>query len=102
MLPNVPTVAESLPGVRFGNVSAFSFADDAGTDQVVMVVESRETNPAKARALLQALAMAEAPPEIDPALLRALCKAGRCLARLAATATHLMGLTPTGSAFTEQ
>jgi fatty-acyl-CoA synthase len=44
-------LAESLPGVRFGNVSAFSFADDSGADQVVMVVESRETNPAKARAL---------------------------------------------------
>ncbi|MEQ8497560.1 MAG: fatty acyl-AMP ligase, partial [Gammaproteobacteria bacterium] len=46
-------LAESLPGVRFGNVSAFSFADDAGTDQVVMVVESRESNPAKARALVE-------------------------------------------------
>ncbi len=48
-------LAESLPGVRFGNVSAFSFADEAGTDQVVMVVESREANPAKARALVEEL-----------------------------------------------
>lgn len=48
-------VAESLPGVRFGNVSAFSFADDAGTDQVVIVVESRETNPAKMRSLVDEL-----------------------------------------------
>ncbi len=48
-------LAESLPGVRFGNVSAFSFADDTGADQVVMVVESRETNPAKARALIDEL-----------------------------------------------
>ncbi len=48
-------LAESLPGVRFGNVSAFSFADDDGGDQVVMVVESRETNPAKVRALIEEL-----------------------------------------------
>lgn len=48
-------MAESLPGVRFGNVSAFSFADDAGTDQVVIVVESRETNPAKMRSLIDEL-----------------------------------------------
>ncbi len=48
-------LAESLPGVRFGNVSAFSFADDSGADQVVMVVESRETNPAKARELCDQL-----------------------------------------------
>jgi len=48
-------LAESLPGVRFGNVSAFSFADDNGADQVVMVVESREANPAKARALIDDL-----------------------------------------------
>lgn len=48
-------LAESLPGVRFGNVSAFSFADDMGADQVVMVVESRETNPAKARTLIDEL-----------------------------------------------
>lgn len=48
-------LAESLPGVRFGNVSAFSYADELGADQVVMVVESRETNPAKARALVSEL-----------------------------------------------
>jgi fatty-acyl-CoA synthase len=48
-------LAESLPGVRFGNVSAFSFADDAGSDQVVMVVESRESNPAKVRSLINEL-----------------------------------------------
>lgn len=48
-------LAESLPGVRFGNVSAFSFADDSGADQVVMVVESRESNPAKVRALIDEL-----------------------------------------------
>lgn len=48
-------LAESLPGVRFGNVSAFSFADETGTDQVVMVVESREANPAKARTLVEEL-----------------------------------------------
>ena len=48
-------LAESLPGVRFGNVSAFSFADDSGADQVVMVVESRENNPAKVRALCDEL-----------------------------------------------
>lgn len=48
-------LAESLPGVRFGNVSAFSFADDQGADQVVMVVESREKNPAKMRALIDEL-----------------------------------------------
>ncbi|MCZ6892767.1 MAG: fatty acyl-AMP ligase [Gammaproteobacteria bacterium] len=48
-------LAESLPGVRFGNVSAFSFADDSGADQVVMVVESRESNPAKARDLTDEL-----------------------------------------------
>ena len=48
-------LAESLPGVRFGNVSAFSFADDAGADQVVMVVESRESNPAKIRTLTDEL-----------------------------------------------
>ncbi|MEX2479229.1 MAG: fatty acyl-AMP ligase [Gammaproteobacteria bacterium] len=48
-------LAESLPGVRFGNVSAFSFADDNGADQVVMVVESREVNPAKARTLIDDL-----------------------------------------------
>ena len=48
-------LAESLPGVRFGNCSAFSFADDCGTDQVVMVVESREANPAKARSLIDEL-----------------------------------------------
>ena len=48
-------LAETLPGVRFGNVSAFSFADDAGSDQVVMVVESRESNPAKARTLISEL-----------------------------------------------
>ena len=48
-------LAESLPGVRFGNVSAFSFADDTGADQVVMVVESRESNPAKVRILTDEL-----------------------------------------------
>lgn len=48
-------LAESLPGVRFGNVSAFSFADDIGTDNVVMVVESRESNPAKRRELIEQL-----------------------------------------------
>jgi len=48
-------LAESLPGVRFGNVSAFSFADDTGADQVVMVVESRESNPAKVRRLTDEL-----------------------------------------------
>ncbi len=48
-------LAESLPGVRFGNVSAFSFADDSGVDQVVMVVESRESNPAKVRTLIDEL-----------------------------------------------
>jgi fatty-acyl-CoA synthase len=48
-------LAETLPGVRFGNVSAFSFADDAGSDQVVMVVESRESNPAKVRSLINEL-----------------------------------------------
>ena len=48
-------LAESLPGVRFGNVSAFSFADEHGTDQVVIVVESREKNPAKARDLCEEL-----------------------------------------------
>ncbi|MGR8919515.1 MAG: fatty acyl-AMP ligase [Gammaproteobacteria bacterium] len=48
-------LAESLPGVRFGNVSAFSFADDTGADQVVMVVESRESNPAKMRKLTDEL-----------------------------------------------
>jgi fatty-acyl-CoA synthase len=48
-------LAESLPGVRFGNVSAFSFADDTGADQVVMVVESRESNPAKIRTLIDEL-----------------------------------------------
>jgi len=48
-------LAESLPGVRFGNVSAFSFADDIGTDNVVMVVESRESNPAKRKELIEQL-----------------------------------------------
>jgi fatty-acyl-CoA synthase len=48
-------LAESLPGVRFGNVSAFSFADECGADQVVMVVESREANPARARSLIDEL-----------------------------------------------
>jgi len=48
-------LAETLPGVRFGNVSAFSFADEAGSDQVVMVVESRESNPAKVRSLINEL-----------------------------------------------
>ena len=48
-------LAESLPGVRFGNVSAFSFTDELDADQVVMVVESRETNPAKARSLVNEL-----------------------------------------------
>ena len=48
-------LAESLPGVRFGNVSAFSYADETGADQVVMVVEARETNPAKTRALIEDL-----------------------------------------------
>ncbi len=48
-------LAETLPGVRFGNVSAFSFADDTGSDQVVMVVESRESNPAKVRSLINEL-----------------------------------------------
>ena len=48
-------LAESLPGVRFGNVSAFSFADEQGADQVVMVVESRENNPAKRKELTSKL-----------------------------------------------
>ena len=48
-------LAESLPGVRFGNVSAFSFSDDEGADRVVMVVESRESNPAKRRELVKSL-----------------------------------------------
>ena len=48
-------IAESLPGVRFGNVSAFSFADEDGSDRVVMVVESRENNPAKRRELTEKL-----------------------------------------------
>ena len=48
-------LAESIPGVRFGNVSAFSFADDIGTDNVVMVVESRESNPAKRKELVEQL-----------------------------------------------
>ena len=48
-------LAESLPGVRFGNVSAFSFSDDHGTDRVVMVVESRESNPAKRNELIKNL-----------------------------------------------
>ena len=48
-------LAESIPGVRFGNVSAFSFADDIGTDNVVMVVESRENNPAKRKELVEQL-----------------------------------------------
>ena len=48
-------LAESLPGVRFGNVSAFSFSDDDGADRVVMVVESRESNPAKRNELIKNL-----------------------------------------------
>jgi fatty-acyl-CoA synthase len=48
-------LAESLPGVRFGNVSAFSFADSSGADQVVIVVESRESNPAKVKKLVEGL-----------------------------------------------
>jgi fatty-acyl-CoA synthase len=48
-------LAETLPGVRFGNASAFSFSDEKGSDQVVMVVESRENNPAKIRALVSEL-----------------------------------------------
>ena len=48
-------LAESLPGVRFGNVSAFSFSDDIGTDNVVIVVESRESNPAKRKELIKEL-----------------------------------------------
>ena len=48
-------LAESLPGVRFGNVSAFSFADSSGADQVVIVVESRESNPAKVKKLIDEL-----------------------------------------------
>ena len=41
--------------MRFGNVSAFSFSDEKGSDQVVMVVESREKNPAKIRTLVSEL-----------------------------------------------
>jgi fatty-acyl-CoA synthase len=48
-------LAETLPGVRFGNVSAFSFSDEKGSDQVVIVVESREKNPAKIRTLVSEL-----------------------------------------------
>ena len=48
-------LAESIPGVRFGNVYPLSFADDIGTDNVVMVVESRENNPAKRKELVEQL-----------------------------------------------
>jgi fatty-acyl-CoA synthase len=48
-------LAEQLPGVRFGNVSAFAVTGEGGEDQVVLVVESRETNPAKCKELIDEL-----------------------------------------------
>ncbi|MCP5145532.1 MAG: fatty acyl-AMP ligase [Gammaproteobacteria bacterium] len=48
-------VAEQMPGVRFGNVSAFAVPGDDGADQVIMVVESREANPAKSKELVDEL-----------------------------------------------
>jgi fatty-acyl-CoA synthase len=37
-------IAEGVPRVRMGNVSAFSVTEDDGKEIVVMVVESRHTN----------------------------------------------------------
>ncbi|MCC6203239.1 MAG: fatty acyl-AMP ligase [Gammaproteobacteria bacterium] len=48
-------IAEQLPGVRFGNVSAFAVSDDHGEDQVVLVVESKERSPAKSKELVEEL-----------------------------------------------
>lgn len=48
-------IAGRLPGVRFGNASAFSVPDDEFKEQVVVVVESRERNPAKLKRLAEEL-----------------------------------------------
>jgi fatty-acyl-CoA synthase len=48
-------LAERLPGVRFGNASAFSVPNENLKEQVVLVVESRERNPAKRKQLVEDL-----------------------------------------------
>jgi fatty-acyl-CoA synthase len=48
-------LAERLPGVRFGNASAFSVPNGNFKEQVVLVVESRERNPAKRKQLVEDL-----------------------------------------------
>jgi fatty-acyl-CoA synthase len=48
-------IAGRLPGVRFGNASAFSVPGDELKEQVVLVVESRERDPAKLKKLAEEL-----------------------------------------------
>jgi fatty-acyl-CoA synthase len=49
-------LAEQVPGVRLGNVSAFSVDADAGEGQVVLMVESREKDQRRCREMIQELA----------------------------------------------
>jgi fatty-acyl-CoA synthase len=51
-------LADDLPGVRQGNVSAFAAPSPGGEDLTVLVVECREQNPEKRRALIDQLEIA--------------------------------------------
>ncbi|MEZ5558663.1 MAG: fatty acyl-AMP ligase [Pseudomonadales bacterium] len=48
-------LADGMPGVRQGNVSAFAAPTPTGEDVAVLVVESRESDPDKRRALVAVL-----------------------------------------------
>lgn len=49
-------VAERVPGARLGHVSAFSVTTAQHEEVAVLVVESRETNPAKRKPLIDSIA----------------------------------------------
>ncbi len=54
-------LAERLPGIRFGNASAFSAPRGQHSEQVVVVLESKERNPARRKELVdQLIAMIQA------------------------------------------
>ncbi len=46
-------LAEQIPGVRYGHVSAFAAPTRAGEELAVLVAESREKNPAKCRQIIE-------------------------------------------------
>ena len=46
-------LAEQIPGVRYGHVSAFAAPTQEGDELAVLVAESREKNPARCREIIE-------------------------------------------------